>query len=120
MAFTGIFCTQLEIEYKAGANVATGITEALYNSFVEQAESKINVMTRYNWTDAYSTLNADVKRILSETASNMAAIYAIQYDMSGYTSLGEAESMVTILRDQFLSNISILRDVKAQTFIQGA
>lgn len=120
MAYTGIFCTELEIQYKAGANASASITEALRNSFVEQAESAINTATRYNWTDKYATLNTDVKRVLSEAASNLAAIYCISYDMSGFTSRGEAESMVTILRDAYLRCLSVLRDIKVQTFMEGA
>lgn len=120
MAYTGIFATEAEIEMKEGANVSTSVTEAMHNAFIAQAESSINAATRYNWTDVYGTLNVDVKRILSEAASNLAAIYGITYDMSGYTSRGEAESMITILRDGYLRNISILRDIKTQTFMENA
>lgn len=121
MADEGIFATTQEIIEKAGANAsATSTDEAYTNSFISQAESLINVMTRFNWTDAYSGLNVDVKKILTETASNLAAIYVIQYDMSGYTSNIEAEDMITILRDGALRGISLLRDIKAQTFMIGA
>ena len=100
MADTGIFATTAEVQYKAGANAsATANVELYINSFMTQAESEINVATRKNWSDSYSSLNTDVKGILKEAASNLAAIYVIQFDMSGFTSRGEAESMITILRD---------------------
>lgn len=120
MAYTGIFCTEAEITSREGAGVSSSVTEAMHNSSAAMAESFINVTTRYNWSDAYSGLNADVKAVLSETAACLAAINGIEYDMSGYTSRGEAESMITTLRDIALRNISILRDIKAQTFMQGA
>ena len=121
MADTGIFCTTAEVQRKAGANAnSTANTEEYINDFVAQAESFINVATRYNWSDNYSSLNADVKGILKETASNLAAIYVINYDMSGYSSNIEAEDMITVLRDAALRNISILRDKKSETFINGA
>lgn len=121
MADTGIFCTTQEVQDKAGANASTTANvEAYINRYVAQAESLINVATRYNWSDKYSTLNNDVKKILSEVASNLAAIYVITFDMSGFTSRGEAESMVTILRDAALRGISILRDIKAQSFMENA
>lgn len=121
MADTGIFATTTEIQRKAGANAsATSKAEAYTNDFIAQAESRINTMTRYNWSDAYSGLNADVKNILKEAASNLAAIYVIQYDMSGYTSNIEAEDMITILRDNFMTSIQILRDIKVQTFMNSA
>lgn len=121
MADTGIFCTTAEVQRKTGAGAsATSNVEEYINDFVAQAESKINCMTRYNWTDAYSTLNSDVKQILKEAASNMAAIYVIQFDMSGYSSNIEAEDMITILRDNFMTDIQILRDIKTQTFMEKA
>ena len=120
MAETGIFCSGAHVIHKAGAKVSTtAITQAYYNDFIAQAESLINVSCRYNFSDNYTSLNADVKQILREAASDLAAIYAIQYDMSGYMS-STAESMITVLRDAAMRAISILRDKKQQDFINGA
>jgi N-acetylglucosamine kinase-like BadF-type ATPase len=121
MADTGIFATKTEVLRKAGDGAsATSIAEAYTNDFMTQAESTINVMTRKNWSDLYAGLNIDVKNILKETASNLAAIYVINYDMGGYTSRTEAEDMINVLRDISLRNISILRDLKQQDFMNGA
>ena len=121
MVDTGIFATTAEVARKAGANAsATSVAEAYVNDYMTQAESLINVLCRFNFSDAYSGLNADVKGLLKEAASNIAAIYVIQYDMSGFTSRIEAEDMINILRDAALRAISILRDKKAQDFINGA
>lgn len=121
MADTGIFATTAEVQYKAGANAsATSKAEAYTNSFMTQAESLINVHCRYNFSDNYAALNVDVKGILKEIASNLAAIYVIQFDMSGFTSRVEAEDMINVLRDAALRGLSILRDKKAQDFMNGA
>jgi hypothetical protein len=121
MAYTGIFATLLEVQYKAGANAsAVSNTETYINSYMAQAESTINAVTRTNYSDSYAALDADVKGILSEVASNLAAIYVIQYDMSGFTSRTEAEDMINVLRDGALRGMSLLRDKKVQTFIDGA
>tara|TARA_R100000049_G_C1859513_1_gene23572 strand:+ start:141 stop:506 length:366 start_codon:yes stop_codon:yes gene_type:complete len=121
MADTGIFATTAEVQRKAGANAsATSKAEAYVNDYMTQAESLINVATRYNWSDAYSGLNADVKGILKEVASNLAAIYVIEYDFSGFTSRIEAEDMINVLRDAALRGLSILRDLKQQDFMNGA
>jgi predicted butyrate kinase (DUF1464 family) len=121
MGDTGIFCTTAEVGYKAGAKCsATSKAEAYTNSYVAQAESIINCMCRYNFSDNYASINADVKGILKDVASNLAAIYVIQYDMSGFTSRVEAEDMINILRDAALRGLSILRDKKTQDFINGA
>ena len=120
MADTGIFCTTAEVERKAGANVsAVSKAEAYTNDYVAQAESLINCICRFNFSDAYSGLNVDVKGLLKEAASNIAAMYAIQYDMSGFTSRIEAEDMINILRDAALRALSLLRDKKVQDFMNG-
>ena len=121
MADTGIFATTAEVQRKAGANAsATSKAEAYTNDFMTQVESHINCVTRYNWSDAYSTLNADVRGILKEAASNLAAIYVITFDMSGFTSRVEAEDMINVLRDRALAAMALLRDKKTQEFMVGA
>ena len=118
---TGIFCTIAEVERKAGANCsAVSKAEAYVDDYTTQAESLINVLCRFNFSDAYAGLDADVRGILKEVASNLAAIYVISYDMSGFTTRTEAEDMINILRDGALRGLSILRDKKAQDFINGA
>ena len=121
MADTGIFATTAEVERKAGTNAsATSKAEAYVNDYMTQAESLINSIVRFNFSDVYSTLNVDTKGILKEVASNLAAIYVISYDMSGFTSRIEAEDMINILRDAALRGLSILRDKKVKEFITNA
>lgn len=120
MADTGIFCTGEEVERKAGANASTtSKAEAYTNDYISQAESLINSTCRYNFSDDYVNLNTDVKGILKEVASNIAAIYVIQYDISGFNRI-IAEDMINILRDAALRGLSILRDKKTQDFINGS
>lgn len=121
MADTGIFATTAEVSRKAGDGASTTAnTEAYINDFMTQVESEINCMCRYNFSDNYSSLNVDVKNLLKEVASNLAAIYVIQFDFSGYSSRTEAEDMINVLRDAALRGMSILRDKKTQDFMNGA
>ena len=121
MVDTGIFATTAEVQRKAGAGAsATSISEAYVNDFMTQVESEINAICRFNFSDGYAALNADTKGILKQVASNLAAIYCISYDMSGFSSRIEAEDTINILRDAALRGLSILRDKKAQDFITGA
>ena len=120
MADTGIFATTSEVQRKAGANAsATSKAEAYVNDYMTQAESLINCVCRYNFSDNYSTLNTDVRGILKEVATNIAAIYVIQFDMSGFTSRIEAEDMINVLRDGALRGLSVLKDKKQQDFINN-
>ena len=121
MADTGIFATTAEVGYKAGNKAsATSKAEAYVNSYMTQVESFINCVTRFNWSDAYSALNVDVKGILKDCASNLAAIYVIQWDMSGFTTRVEAEDMINVLRDAALRDLALLRDKKTKDFMSGA
>ena len=121
MTDNGIFASTAEVERKCGANVSSvSKAEAYVNDYMTQVESQINILCRFNFSDAYSGLNADTKGLLKEVASNLAAIYAIQYDMSGFTSRVEAEDMINILRDAALRGLSLLRDKKQQRFTRDA
>ena len=122
MGHDGIYVpTLLEFQYKCGAKVsATSKTEPYANSFIAQAESLINVSCRKVFatnTAAFTALPATTKQLLTETASDIAAIYAILYDLSGFTSRVEAEDMINVLRDAALRGLSLLRDKKTQGFL---
>ena len=115
MADTGIFATNAEVERKVGAGASsTSKAEDYVNDYMTQVESRINLVTRFNWSDAYAGLNTDVKGLLKEVASDLAAIYVIIYDMSGYTSRVEAEDMINVLRDAALFGLALLRDKKVK------
>ena len=116
----GFFTSSGAAVDKAGINVSTSIPEKAFNAWASGAEATINVATRKNWSPLFTDLNSAVRDILSDTSNSLVAIEAIKYDMSGYTSRGEAESMVNILRDGVLRNISFLRDKKSEDFINGA
>jgi len=115
-----IMTTEAEIEQKSGANVNVAFDTTMMTASNLRAESFVNVMTRYNWSDQYASLNADVKGVLSDVCSSLVAIEAISYDMSGYTTRGEAESMITILRDNAIRGIQALKGIKNQTFMLNA
>lgn len=121
MADTGIFCTGTEVERKAGKNAnTTSKGEDYTNDYIAQAESVINNVCRFNFSDTYSTLNDDTRQLLKQVASDLAAIYVINYDMSGYSSRIEAEDMINVLRDSALRGLSLLRDKKVSDFISGS
>ena len=85
-----------------------------------QAESFINVLCRQNYSDTYTTLNADKKGILKEAASNLAAIYIAGYDSAGYGSQREQENIINICWARFVQCIGLLKDQNSVTFINSA
>ncbi len=118
----GIMTISDTVIIKAGANINATLIGEYDSIFIPEAESLINVVCRYNFSANYGTLSSDVKLILEEVASNLAAIYAINYDVSGIitaSSIREAENRVVVLRDAALRGLSILKDKKQQDFING-
>lgn len=120
MADTGIFATTAEIQYKAGARASTTYTaEAYTNSFIAQAESFINCTTRFNWSDAYTGLNADVKGLLKECASCLAAQYCINADYTNFFSMAEAQTTLNVLQTRIDYCLRLLAEIKTKDFVRS-
>lgn len=117
MSFT--YCTSGAIVNKAGINVnsAAAASGALLQQFSDEAEAFINAVTRVNSTGSYSGWTTATKAILQEATSCLAAMNLINYDMSGYTSRLEAQTMLDVLRDRAERCISLLNDDKVKTYI---
>lgn len=104
---------------KCGPYVSTAITESMWNTWALSVDALINTTMRKNCSSTWTTYNAYLQPIFVETASSLMAIYAIQYDMSGYTSRKEAEDMITILRDNANKCLNLLQDKKVQDFLEN-
>lgn len=120
MAFSGITATENEIDQKSGANVDTDFTSDMKTQSLLQAESLVNVLVRFNFSDVYSSLNVDVKYIITMVTSSYVAKDAINYNMGNYNSAAEAETMLDVLESNIQIGLSLLRDKKRETFINGA
>ena len=119
--FTGTLCTYEDVINKAGSGAnSTAKSVSNVSNYVKQVESIVNVRTKTDWTTLFSTLNANKKYILSEIASNLAAIKVINYDKSGYTGGRlEAESIQKTLRDEAEQYIIELK-TDIQDFVKNA
>ena len=126
------FCVSGAVLAKAGAGVSDTIkagggssglaigADYAVDAWINDAESRINTNSRFNFTDGFSNLNSDTKLILREVASNLAAVYAITYDMGGYTSRSEAESIINVLLLNADEGLKQLKDKKQVDFIDGS
>ncbi len=119
MAEEGTLAINADVLKKAGANASTTATaEAYTNVFIKEAEGQLSTAARYNWIDNYSSISTVGKHILRDAASSYAAVQAINYDMSGFTSRQEALIMVNILWAGFQKCITLLeKDVNYRLFI---
>jgi len=121
MADTGIFATTEEVQRKVGANASsTANVESYINDFITQAESYINSVTRFNWSDNYAALNVDVKGLLKRAVSALATMDVINYDMSGFFTMAEAQTRLNFLSYEADQCIERLKDQEIKKFIIGA
>jgi len=121
--YTGIFATVAECASKAGDNVATaGWTTANIDQWTSEVEAYINVLCQHNYSDDYSALNADVKKILTEACSNLVGIFGLSYKPSGEDgnmNRIEFEDRVNILWARFQQCIDVLKDDRTANFIDS-
>lgn len=121
LIWNATLCTYEDVYNKAGYGASPNANSALtIGNFVRQSESEVNARTCKNWTDIYNTLNSDVKYILNETVSSLAAIKVINYNMAGYTTRLEAEGMKKTLADKAELLIKELKEQQIKSFIVGA
>ena len=119
MVHSGIFATAAECASKVGElKDSTGWIEVNINQWCAESESYINLMTKKNWSDLYSSLNEDFKKILTEASSNLVAMYGIIFNMSGYTSRGEAELMINVLYQRAMDCIKLLTEPGAEKLLE--
>jgi hypothetical protein len=121
MAHEGIFATKANCDAMAGELVdTTGYSEANINAWCLQAESFLNCLAKYNYSDKFSTLNVDVKYILTEYEARYVAICAISYNMAGYTTRTEAENMINVHIYRMKQIEFLIANNNYGTYMQGA
>ncbi len=120
MADVGIYVKNADIVVRAGANCnATAVTAAETDKYVLDVESYINVACGRNWSDAYGSLNANVKYLLKEAGASFCAMYVVNYSMADI-GLAEAQTRLDVLRDKALKAMDILQEKSRQDFMVGA
>src|SRR3990167_1688775 len=110
MADVGVWIKNADIQARAGTHAnTTSKATAATDVYVLDVEGRINSFCRYNFSDNYSTLNADVKELLVEWGASLCAMKVILWDISGYTAR-EAEFMLDALWDTVEECKRILRE----------
>ena len=108
-------CSSQAIIRKAGSNVNTTIAAsgAAISNWCDQAEGYIINATRRDWVDQIASVDSDIVKALNDCCSSLAAMKLIEYDMSGYFSRLEAQTMLDVLRDNATQIIKDLQDFKS-------
>ena len=102
---------------KAGKNVNSEISTsgAILTIWKDEAEGRIVAETRRDWVDQYASVDAGTQTLLGDVCSSMIAIKLINYDMGGYTSKTEAQTMLDVNDDIVQRGMNVLRDFKSNT-----
>lgn len=104
-------CTSGNVKLAAGANVSTAITNAQYISLIDQAEGQLIADTGVDWLVVYATISGNsYGKIVEQAVANFAAVGAIGYDPSGYTTIGEAVTITNICLDRYDRAVVKLKD----------
>ena len=115
MADDGIYTTNAQIQALAGINAnSTSKAVAATDVYVLLVEASINAKTKKNWSDAFATLNIDVKGAVSLLGASTCASIVIMSDMSGFSSTAEAETMLDFLNNQINFLYSYLKEKEQQ------
>ncbi len=117
----GIFSTSGAVLAKAGwgasGALSTGWTlNSEYEKWIEEAEATCVVMSRYDWIKNSGAILNSALPLIKDIVSSLAAIQAVKWSMSGYTSRIEAEDVINVLRDEALRGLQLIRDQKGVTF----
>ncbi len=112
-----IFTTSEGILIKAGENNSvrsSSISSGILLQFSNEAEAIINAETRKDWIAEYGNIGANFKDALGIAASSLAGNMVINYNMSGYTSRAEAQTMLDVNRDNYRIAVAVLKDSKTK------
>jgi hypothetical protein len=86
--------------------------------YASNAEGFINAITRYNWAENWNTLDEKAKKIIKEAMTTLAAVYMVNYDVSGYASRFEAQYISDALQLRADRAIAALTDLNIQRYIK--
>ena len=114
MAFTGITATEAQIDQKSGVNVSSLYTDTMKTQALLQAESLLNDLTKFNWSDwfpdAAGVPNVDIKYIVTAYTASFVACEAIAYDVDA-VGRGAATFMINRLLQVMANALDVLKDL---------
>ena len=110
-------CTSGAAIAKAGdsSNTTIRASGACLARWSDEAEGRIVGECRRDWVDNFSSADAHIQHLLTDVCSSLIAKQIIQFDMSGYTSRAEAQTMFDVQDDTAQRGLGILKDFKSNT-----
>lgn len=108
------FCASNAIVIRAGANVnsTAAASWAILSTLHDQAAGYVQSATLADWKTNLSSQSSAAILALQKAVACEAAKGLISYDMSGYTSRVEAQTMLDVLRDEVNQTVQALVELK--------
>ncbi len=97
-----------------GANTTATLSGSIMDKWSDEAEGQIATITRKDWVADYAGVTTNFKPVLDDAVSDIVAMRIIMYDMGGYTSRFEAQTMLDILHDNLNRNLRVLKEQEHQ------
>lgn len=118
MAEEGTLAINGDVVKFAGVNASsTSTAEAYTNVYIKMAEGFVCAQSHYDWVTNYASVSTIGKETLRTATAPIAAMMAIEYDMTGYFTQSEAQVMLDFLWSIAVEAINLLRDDKYRTFV---
>lgn len=116
---TWTLCTSGSAIHRAGENVDSTIATSgsALADYSDEAEARIAATARYDVVTNYGSLTSVGKKILQELAANMIAEKMINYNLSGYTTLGEGTTMLNVLKTNINELTQMIIEEKIKTYL---
>jgi len=120
MADLGVFTKNADIQARAGiyAN-ATSKAVTATDVYVLAVESLVNAQTKFDWSAWYAGAGAAsvYKGLCTEAGACLCAVYVIESDMSVFTTVAEAQSMIITLNNRAEKAMNALVDANVKTLM---
>ena len=101
-----------------GAGVNAAFTVTMQDLVGVYTEAYLCSLVKYDIVTNWGTMNAIYKLMFSEYACRAVGVEAIKYDTSGFTSLIEAEDMITVHLHRMQQIEEILKTASVQDFME--
>lgn len=105
-------CTSGAITRKCGvyANSSLMASGAVLAEAYDLAEGIVIASTRKDWSSYYSDVASGAKMMIADVVSDIAASNIIAMDLSAYSRILEAQTILDFMDNKVNRNMAILRD----------
>lgn len=119
MAEAGTLCINADVEKLAGANASsTADAEAYTNVYIKMVEGHICTRAKYDFVTNYSSISPIGKEFLRQLTAAYSAVMVLNYNMAGYTSRTEAQTMLDVCYSIVSEGMNLIDDDNFVEFIK--